>query len=386
MKVLLTGSSGFLGWHTRARLKALTSHEVRVVGRPEWSDLAQHAVGVDAIIHVAGINRGPDDQIERENIQLAHDVANAARASGSVARIVFANSIHAGSDTPYGLGKGVASEVLDKSAGELGLDYVDVRLPNLFGEHGRPNYNSFVATFVRAVIDGEAPRIADREVGLLHAQAGAQSLINALATPDKRIEPAPRLTTVKGVLDTLSRFNALYDCGGDIPPLLSEFDIDLFNTLRAARFPTHYPIALRPRIDHRGSLVEIVRVHGGQGQTFVSTTRPGITRGEHFHLRKIERFVVLSGTAQISLRRLFSNQIISLHVTGREPVIMDMPTMWVHNITNRGDNDLTTLFWANQLFDRDAPDTFPEPVNAMRCSVDNASEPTPLPSSAPDLP
>ena len=106
----------------------------------------------------------------------------------------------------------------------------------------------------------------------------------------------------------------------------------------------------------------MVRAHGGQGQTFVSTTRPGITRGEHFHLRKVERFVVLSGRARISLRRLFSEEVVSFDVTGGDPSVVDMPTMWAHNITNTGSDELTTLFWTQELFDPAAPDTYAEPV------------------------
>ena len=110
------------------------------------------------------------------------------------------------------------------------------------------------------------------------------------------------------------------------------------------------------------SLYKGVRSHGGQGQTFVSTTRPGITRGEHFHLGKVERFVVLSGSATIALRRLFTDEVVSFDVSGDRPCVVDMPTMWVHNITNTGDDELTTLFWTHSLFDPDAPDTYWEPV------------------------
>jgi UDP-2-acetamido-2,6-beta-L-arabino-hexul-4-ose reductase len=169
---------------------------------------------------------------------------------------------------------------------------------------------------------------------------------------------------VQSVFDTLHHQNALY-AGGDVPELFTELDVDLFNTLRASLFPAHYPVGLTPRSDHRGSLVEVVRAHGGQGQTFVSTTRPGITRGEHFHLRKIERFVVLSGEARISLRRLLTDEVVTFDVGGDRPVIVDMPTMWVHNITNTGTTELTTLFWTHELFDPDAPDTFPEQVRAQ---------------------
>ena len=361
MRVLVTGAAGFLGWHVRARLRALTDHEVIAVGREQWADLTTHARGADAIIHIAGINRASDTDVERGNIELARRVAGAAKTSGSAPRIVFANSIHSGSDTPYGVGKGTASDLLADAADELGSAYVDVLLPNLFGEHGRPQYNSFVATFVDTVINDQQPQIIDRPVDLLHAQDAAQSLIDGLTTPEKQLQPAGTPATVQGVFDILSRFNGLY-ATGDIPPLLTPLDLDLFNTLRAASFPQHYPIVLSPRADHRGSLVEVVRSHGGQGQTFVSTTRPGITRGEHFHLRKVERFVVLSGAARISLRKLFTSEIVSFDVTGEAPAVVDMPTMWVHNITNIGGSELTTLFWTHELFDPAVPDTFPEPV------------------------
>lgn len=364
MRVLLTGAAGFLGWHTRARLHALTEHEVVAVGRGEWGHLGTLAEGVDAIVHVAGVNRGADAEVEQGNIDLARAVADAARQCGSTPRIVYANSIQSGNDSPYGLGKGSASDVLARACAELGSDYVDVRLPNLFGEHGRPRYNSFVATFVHDVINGASPQISDRPVELLHVQGAAQSLIDGLTTTSDRLDAAGTPTTVQAVFQTLCEFNELY-ATGDIPPLDSDLRIDLFNTLRSARFPAHYPIALTQRTDHRGSLVEVVRAHGGQGQTFVSTTKPGITRGEHFHLRKVERFVVVSGKARISLRQLFTDKVISFDVTGAAPEVIDMPTMWVHNITNTGSAELTTLFWTHELFDLAAPDTFAEAVQGV---------------------
>lgn len=361
MRILVTGGAGFLGWHTRARLQALTGHEVVAVDRPEWADLRSYARGVDAILHIAGVNRGTDDEVERGNLELAHAVADAAAHSGSAPRIVYANSVHAGTPGPYGAGKSGAADVLADAARSLGSHFVDVRLPNLFGEHGRPHYNSFVATFVHAVVAGEVPQIVDRQVDLLHVQSAAQALLDGLTTTQTRLDPVGTPTTVQGVYDTLHGFNDLY-AAGDIPALETELAVDLFNTLRAARFPAHYPIPLTQRTDARGSLTEVVRAHGGQGQTFISTTRPGITRGEHFHLRKVERFVVVGGTGRISLRRLFTDEVVSFDVAGDAPAIVDMPTMWVHNITNTGAGELTTLFWTHELFDPSAPDTFPEPV------------------------
>ncbi|GAA2096334.1 NAD-dependent epimerase/dehydratase family protein [Microlunatus panaciterrae] len=369
MKVLLTGAGGFLGWHTRVRLRALTEHEVVAVDRDSWSQLPELVKDVDAVIHIAGVNRATPEEVEQGNVQLARDVAAAVLAAGGSPTVVFANSIQSGNDTPYGAGKSAASDLLAATARQTGSIYVDVRLPNLFGEHGRPQYNSFVATFVTAVVNGETPQISDRPVDLLHVQGAADALIGALSeTASTSLSPAGTATTVQGVFDTLRTFNQLYDTG-DIPPLLTDLDIDLFNTLRAARFPAHYPIGLTPRSDNRGSLVEVVRAHGGQGQTFVSTTKPAITRGEHFHLRKVERFVVLSGQARISLRKMFSDEVVSFDVTGDQPSIVDMPTMWVHNITNTGSTELTTLFWTHELFNPASPDTFAEPVLAPAAGV-----------------
>lgn len=361
MKIVLTGAAGFLGWHTRARLSALTDHEVVAVDRDEWARLVDYIDGVDAILHLAGVNRGTDVEVESGNIVLAREVADAAIASGGAPRIVYANSIQADNGTPYGVGKHAAARILADAASQMGSHFVDVRLPNLFGEHGRPQYNSFVATFVHAVVNGEVPNIVDREVDLLHVQGAAQAFIDALTAETDRLQPVGTPTTVQGVFDMLQSFNALYEAG-DIPPLLTDLDVNLFNTLRAAKFPGHYPIRLTPRSDDRGRLVEVVRAHGGQGQTFISTTKPGITRGEHFHLRKVERFVVVGGQARISLRKLFTDEVVSFDVTGDAPAVVDMPTMWVHNITNTGPGELTTLFWTNELFDPQAPDTYPEAV------------------------
>jgi UDP-2-acetamido-2,6-beta-L-arabino-hexul-4-ose reductase len=372
MKVLLTGGGGFLGWHTRARLRALWSYDVAVADRASWAQLADLVKGVDAVIHIAGVNRDDPAAVELGNIDLARDVATAIEASGGSPTIVFANSIQAGKASPYGVGKAAAEDILAAAAQRIGSVFVDVRLPNLFGEHGRPLYNSFVATFVDALLNGQTPTVSDRPVDLLHVQAAADRLIRAASFPSTtRLHPGGTATTVQQVFDKLQHFSQLY-AFGDIPPLETDLDIDLFNTLRAASFPGRYPITLSSRTDDRGRLVEVVRAHGGQGQTFVSSTKPGITRGEHFHLRKMERFVVLNGEARISLRKLFTSDVVSFNVSGEEPRIVDMPTMWAHNITNVGRSELTTLFWTHELFDPVAPDTFAEPVSVV-APVDDAA-------------
>ncbi|GAB3716123.1 polysaccharide biosynthesis C-terminal domain-containing protein [Mariniluteicoccus flavus] len=369
MKVLLTGAGGFLGWHTRCRLHALTDHEVVAVTRDNWDSLPQLASDVDAIIHVAGVNRAEPDELSEGNAKLAHDVAEAARSAAKPPVVVFANSIQAGNETPYGDGKAAAAEVLRTACAETGSVFVDVRLPNLFGEHCRPQYNSFVANFVDWRIKDEPPTINDRPINLLHVQDAAQALMDGLAATESTVtEPEGHPTSVQGVWDLLCTFHELYPVRGEIPPFTCDFDVALFNTYRAALFPDHYPIRLDPKSDPRGRLVETIRSHGGQGQSFVSTTVPDITRGDHYHLVKIERFAVLSGTARIALRKMFTEELVEFEVSGDEPVAIDMPTMWTHNITNTGDTEVLTQFWTHVLFDPENPDTFWVKVDSKECS------------------
>jgi UDP-2-acetamido-2,6-beta-L-arabino-hexul-4-ose reductase len=362
VKILITGAEGFLGWHLHCRVHATTEHEVVPVGRADWHRLGELVDDVDAVIHVAGVNRASDDELVDGNVGLAEGLAGAlARTSGTT--VVFANSIQVGNGSAYAAGKEQAAAVLRSAAEQTGGRFVDVLLPNLFGEHGRPGYNSFVATFVNRVVSGDTPEIANRPIELLHAQGAAQALLDALEPDSPRtVRPAAHPTSVQAVWDTLERFHATYVPSADVPAMADDFERDLFNTYRAALFPSHYPLVLTPRSDQRGRLVETVRTHGSGGQTFVSTTVPGVTRGIHYHLHKIERFVVLDGEAVIRLRRMFHDEVLEFPVSGDEPAVIDMPTMWSHEITNVGAGVLTTLFWTDSLFDPEAPDTIHEPV------------------------
>lgn len=366
MHLLITGGNGFLGWHLRARLRALSDHTFTVLDRTTWADLPREISQADAVIHLAGINRASDAELIDGNRRLAEDVVAAANEAGACPRLIYANSIQAGNGTPYGTGKQAASEVLAEAARRWDTSFVDVLLPNLFGEHGRPGYNSFVATFVARIIDGDAPTIDDRPINLLHAQPAAQVFIDALDGPTRVARPEGTPTSVQRVWDLLSGFHRTYSESGQIPALADAFEIALFNTYRAALFPHQYPISLTKHSDDRGWLVEVARWSSGQGQTFVSSTNPGFTRGEHYHLRKIERFVVVQGQARIALRKVDTDETVVFDVSGDAPQIIDMPIGWIHNITNTGDEHVITQFWVNETFDPDDPDTFWEPVTPRK--------------------
>ncbi|MGW0232037.1 polysaccharide biosynthesis C-terminal domain-containing protein [Actinopolymorpha singaporensis] len=362
MKVVVTGGNGFLGWHLRVRLHALTDHQVVSIGHAEWDRLDAELKDADALVHLAGVNRGTDEQVEQGNVALAQMVGRAVRDSGQLSRVIFANSVHAGADTPYGRGKAQAGILLADSATTRGARFVDAVLPNLFGEHGRPAYNSFVATFVRALVDERLPTIDDRPVELLHAQRASADLIDALDPEHpEMVRPRGEDTSVAQVWELLRGMHHLYR-GGELPPLTTQHEVDLFNTLRAAMFPQTYPMRPTSHHDERGSLVECVRSHGGTGQSFVSTSMPGVTRGDHFHLGKIERFLVVRGQALINLRRLFHPEPISFAVSADAPAMVDMPTMWAHNIVNTGPGELVTFFWTHTLHDPIEPDTYAERV------------------------
>jgi UDP-2-acetamido-2,6-beta-L-arabino-hexul-4-ose reductase len=317
----------------------------------------------DAVIHLAAINRGaPDDVILANNTGLAESLIRGIRRSGKRIPVVHANSIHAGNGTAFGHSKATVAKLFEASADALGV-FADVLLPNIFGEHGRPNYNSFVATFCSLLAAGQHPEsVIDRPIALLHAQNGARTLVDlALAPRGGEKSPVGHSTSVLEVLELLKGIAEGYRTG-HYPDLQRPFVEALFNTYRSFTFPQQFPIYPDAMTDPRGRLVEAVRANGGEAQVFFSATRPGMTRGEHFHLRKVERFLVLRGTASIRLRRLFFDEVITFKVSGDQPAIVDMPTMWAHSISNTGDEDLLTLFYADQCFNPQSPDTFVEKV------------------------
>lgn len=364
LRLAVTGAGGFLGWHVRVLLRALDWPEPALVTREDLADpqaVAAKVSGVDRVLHLAGVNRGDPMEVVGGNLRLAAQLAAGLRAAdlppGSV---VYANSVQAGNGTPYGDAKAEAAGLLR----DTGLRVEDVLLPNLYGEHGRPYYNSAVATFCRVLAEGRQPEVrAERELDLVHV-TDAAALLAGVPVGGSWEPSMPALRTgVRELADRMAGMAEVYR-SGEIPALRDRHDVRLFNTYRSHCFPGHYPLALSRRADARGELVETVKVHGGGGQTFCSTTRPGVVRGEHFHLAKVERFVVLRGTAEISLRRICDTEVIRFPVSGDEPVLIDMPTMWAHKLINTGDDELITLFWTNELFDPTRPDTWPETVEA----------------------
>jgi UDP-2-acetamido-2,6-beta-L-arabino-hexul-4-ose reductase len=302
--------------------------------------------------------------VERGNEDLARRLTEALKSGGRAPRLLYANSVHAAEDTSYGRGKQQASQVFADWAEAAGAPYVDAILPNLFGESGRPDYNSFVATFCHRLASGARPQVdVDRPIELLHAQDASAFIVQHLDShaPAGAISPKGTHTTVGEVLGRLTDLAATYQ-NGRIPDLTDAFELQLFNTYRSFLYPHGFPRPLTVHRDPRGIFLETVKSVGGPSQSSISSTHTGVTRGNHFHLEKVERFVVVRGRGRLAMRPVWGGPVFAYELSGDSPAFVDIPTLHTHNITNVGDGEMWTTFWANEIYDPSDPDTFAEAV------------------------
>jgi UDP-2-acetamido-2,6-beta-L-arabino-hexul-4-ose reductase len=371
MRIVITGASGLIGWHAQTRLHAANCaakfkgaplpYDILALDHADFNDdatLNAAVTGADAVLHFAGVNRAPDDVVEAVNPHLARRLVAACRAARVEPHIVYANSTHAAFDAPYGRGKRIASEVFAAFTPR----FSNLILPHIFGEGARPNYNNVTATLVDQILAGELPTVnPEGRVQLLHAGAAAQASIDAmLEGTSGDLTPEPHPVSVPDLLGKLQGFHRLYTAN-IFPDLSDAFDLALFNAYRAATYPDGWPRSLKLNTDTRGTLFEAVK-GGGGGQAFFSTTEPGVTRGDHFHLNKVERFLVVQGDAVIRIRKVLTDKVWDYGVSGDTPMSVDMPTLHTHSIENVGDTPLLTLFWTHDLFDPANPDTFADKV------------------------
>lgn len=371
MKVAVTGSQGLLGWHASARIHAQNCaahflgeslpHDLVQIDHATFSDpqsLARALDGVAALLHFAGSNRGDEAKVEAANPQIARDLIVACKAAGISPHIVYANSTHAELDTPYGRSKRIAGELL----ADFAECYTDLVLPHIFGETARPDYNNVTATLIDRIWKGEEASLNPEGcVQLLHAGAAAQMAIDAaLGGASGKLNPAGRGMSVVELHERLAVFHSLY-LSNVFPDLSDPFDLALFNSYRTAAYPQRYPMLLRVNEDHRGRLFESAK-GGNASHTFISTTHPGKSRGDHFHFDLVERFLVIRGQAIIRIRKVLTDEIHEFRVSGKSPVAIDQIPLHTHNIENVGTDELVTFFWSHRMFDPANPDTYSDPV------------------------
>ncbi len=359
--ICVTGSEGLIGWHFRCFMETLPDVQVIQCNRAQFSDdeyLTDAVSQADVVVHLAGMNRGDEEQIFATNCRLAERLTQVCQHANSRPQIVYSSSTHIDGPSRYGASKRIAGETLAAWGRQNGAAVTNLVLPHVFGEHGRPFYNSAVSTFAHQIANGETPSVVgDGKLELIHTGDVAKVIWQAINdSHDGELRPSGRSLRVTQAVELLQQLAQRY-AEGTVPNLDDPFHLQMFNTYRSYIPHDQRPVALKIHADHRGSLFEAIR-SDGQGQTFLSTTEPGITRGNHFHLHKVERFLVVQGTAEIRLRKVFGDDVHTFHVDGKTPQAIDIPTLHTHNISNVGTQPLLTLFWSAELFNPDFPDTY----------------------------
>lgn len=367
IKVGITGQNGFVGKHLYNTLGLKPEEFQRVEFQKEFFEddakLDAFVADCDVIVHLAAMNRHESEQfIYETNVALANQLVASLKRTGSKAHVLISSSTQEERDNLYGKSKREGREAIVNWANENGGKVTGLIIPNVFGAFGKPFYNSFVATFCHQLTHGETPTIAnDGEVNLIYVQELVQVIIDEIrkgtSTPELTIVPTAT-KKVSEVLALLNDYKEKYFDGGEIPELNSTFEHNLFNTYRSyIDYATHYPVKFTQHTDLRGAFVEVIRLGIG-GQCSFSTTVPGITRGNHYHTRKIERFAVIKGKALIQLRKIDTDEVLDFYLDGMEPAYVDMPIWYTHNIKNIGDEDLYTIFWINEAFNPEDADTY----------------------------
>ena len=369
-KIGITGHNGFLGNHIKNQIQyQFTDFELLDFKRSFFEDQKQLSIFVnscDVIIHLAGLNRHNSEQeITNTNIKLAEVLGASLTKNNFKGSLIFSSSLKENENTPYGKSKKKAGEILAKAANSLGFSFIKLIIPNIFGPFGRPYYNSFIATFSHQLIKGQAPEILlDASIPLIYVDSVVRHIMDAIKFEGiHNIEiPYQIKKKVSNVLKQLEDFQKSYIENGILPKFESAFDIQLFNSFRSAiNLKEFFPISYEIHEDERGYFSELIRNHS-KGQVSFSSTKPNITRGNHFHTRKIERFSVIQGEAKIALRKIGSDDMIEFELSGTHPAYVDMPVWTTHNITNIGNKDLITVFWINEHYDPEDADVFFEKV------------------------
>lgn len=375
MKVLITGANGFVGKNLQLRLRERPDVDLVCFTRDQAAEqLPELLSGVDFVFHLAGVNR-PQDPAEfaTGNADLTRElcasVAHVSRATGKKISILYTSSTQAALDNPYGRSKREAETALRAIECEPMVSIHLFRLPNVFGKWCRPNYNSAVATFCHNIARGLPIQINDPQAALtlvyvddvidrfLQLMDGADVAVSSdgfeMLTPQYTVTVGQLALQLESLRD--SRTTLTIDRVGTgwtralYATYISYLPVDAF----AYKIPRH--------ADPRGEFVEMLKTQDS-GQFSYFTAHPGITRGGHYHHTKTEKFLVIQGNAKFRFRHMQSGQVHELLTTGDEPQIVETVPGWTHDITNVGDGEMLVILWANEVFDRERPDTYTCPV------------------------
>lgn len=371
IRIGVTGCNGFIGYHLCNTL-LLHKEEFHLIefkrnffGSPLLLD--DFVSKCDVIVHLAALNRHNQCEVIYDtNTTLVKNLIASLERTKCKPHLIISSSTQEEKANVYGQSKKEGRLLLSDWAKQSGSRFTGLIIPNVFGPFGNPFYNSVVATFCYQIANGEVPTIEfDSDMQLIYVGQLVDIILNLIRTKDNSHQfhvPRTAEAKVSQIKNLLENYRSTYQDNGEIPRLETEFEKNLFNTYRCyINLSEYYPKKFQQHQDNRGSFVEITRA-GISGQTSFSTTKPDITRGNHFHTRKIERFAVIKGKALIQLRKIGTSEVHNFYLDGNQPAFVDMPIWYTHNIKNIGDEMLYTLFWINEPYNSTDPDTYVEIV------------------------
>ena len=366
--VVVTGAQGFIGRNLMVALGRRDDVEAAGFDIDDPPDALWAALsGVEVVYHLAGVNRPQDPaEFRTANVGFTAELCSHMDAAGTRPAVVFASSTQAELDNSYGASKLAAEDALAAWARDSGGGVAVFRLPNVFGKWSRPNYNSVVTTFCHNVAHGLPIRVDDPDatIELVHVDEVVTAFLHVLEAPPRGVERRTvtpvREVTVGELAARVQAFRAAQH-SPDLPVLSGRFDRALLSTYLSCLQPEDLAFGLTQRADERGDLTELVREEH-TGQIFVSRTHPGVTRGNHYHDTKVERFMVVEGEGLVRLRPLAGDEVREYRVSGAAPQAVIIPPGTVHSIENVGPTEMVTLFWASEVFDPARPDAYYVPV------------------------
>jgi len=363
VRVLVTGACGFIGKNLVEKLKELGEYEIISIDKDNSKEeLTEGILSSDFIFHLAGINRPKnEEEFFKGNSGLTGDIINLLIENKKTTPILITSSIQAELDNAYGQSKKLAEEELFKYSEKTGARTVVYRLSNVFGKWCRPNYNSAVATFCNNIATGEEVWVSDpsKEMTLDYIDDVVRCIIESMKAGSKvsgyvsvDVEHKVTLGRIVELLNSFkeSRKNLM------VPDMKDEFTKKLYSTYLSYLPESEFSYPLKMNVDNRGSFTEFLK-SPDRGQVSVNVAKPGITKGNHWHHTKNEKFLVVSGTGVIRFRKINNEEIIEYKVSGEKLEVVDIPVGYTHSIVNTGDTDMVTIMWVNEVFDPQIPDT-----------------------------
>lgn len=363
MRIVVTGANGFIGQNLTTRLRELGYTDIREITRSTPAGELENALATaDFVFHLAGTNRPKDtNEFATGNQGFTQSLCDALRGLNRSVPIVYASSTQATLDNPYGASKRAAEDVLFAYANEIAAQVYIFRLTNVFGKWARPNYNSAVATFCYNIARGLPITVNDAtaKLNLVYVDdvvSAFVALLEKRASQSGFAEVRPVYETTVG--ETAEAISAFRKSRETLTTL--RVGEGLFRALHATYLsylqPDEFTYSVPVHADPRGEFVEMLKTEDS-GQFSYFTAHPGITRGEHYHHTKTEKFLVIRGTAHFGFRHVATEETFECVARGGEPKIVETIPGWAHNITNIGDDELIVMLWANEIFDRARPDT-----------------------------